>query len=306
MKFFAPATIANLAVGYDILGLAINGPGDEIIFTEGKSEGITITSIHGDKRKLPRDVLKNTASFAALKVLEASGIKGISVNMEIHKNMPFGSGMGSSAASAVAGALGMNHFLKEPFTTKELLPFAVMGEQVADGSYHADNVAPSLFGGISLIRNNEELDTLQLPVPKGLYAVLIYPHVKVLTKDSREILKETISLQNHILQSGNLAAFISSLYTSNFELMRRSLKDLIIEPQRAVLIPHFDKVKELAFTEDILGFSISGAGPSMFALCNNSFIADKLKQKIEELFSELGTEVDIYVSDINTKGAYKC
>lgn len=306
MKVFAPATIANLAVGYDILGLAIEGPGDEIKFLEGSEKGIKIIGIHGDKRKLPRQVLKNTAGYAAQKVLEASGIKEVSVEMEIYKKMPFGSGMGSSAASAVAGAIGMNLFLGEPFTKSELLRFAVEAEQIADGAWHADNVAPSLFGGITLIRNNKELDVVQLPVPPGMHVVLIYPHVRILTKDSRNILKDSIQLSDFILQSGNLAGFIASLYRLDLELMKRSFDDLVIEPQRASLIPRFYEVKEIANKHDIVGFSISGAGPSMFALCMNSFIAENIKDEIEDFYKSNNEEVQLFVSKINTQGALKC
>lgn len=306
MKVFAPATIANLAVGYDILGLAIYGPGDEIKFLEGEEQGIKIIGIHGDNRKLPRKVEHNTAGYAAQKVLEASGIKDVAVEMEIFKKMPFGSGMGSSAASAVAGAIGMNYFLGEPFSKSEILRSAVEGEQIADGAFHADNVAPSLFGGITLIRNNAELDVIRLPVPLGMYAILIYPHVKLLTKDSRDILKENISLKNHVLQSGNLAAFIASLYRSDIDLMQRSFKDLIIEPQRTALIPRFSEIKTIVEAHDIIGFSISGAGPSMFALCMNSFTADNIKTQIENLYKNNKEEVEVFVSKINTQGAYKC
>ena len=304
IKVFAPATVANLAVGFDILGLAFNGPGDEIKFKEGNQKGIHISSIHGDNGRLPK-TLDNTAAFAAHQVAIAAGISDLSVDMEIYKKMPFGSGMGSSAASAVAGAFGMNEFIGRPFDKLKLLRMAVEGEQKADGAFHADNVAPSLMGGISLIRNNEELDYINLPVPLGLNVVLIYPHVKILTSESRGILSDQLALKQHILQSGNLAAFIAGLYKSDFDLIQRSLKDLIIEPQRKHLIPLFDQIKDKALTAGALGFSISGAGPSMFALTNNSLISEQIKEEVSAIFHHAKIEVDIYLSAINLKGAFR-
>lgn len=305
VKVFAPATIANLAVGYDILGLAFNGPGDVIIFNQSDSPGLKIDSISGDQGKLPKSILENTAGFAAKRVLEESGMKDISCAMQIYKKMPFGSGMGSSAASAVAGAFGMNEFLSNPFTREELLPFAVEAEQLADGAYHADNVAPSLFGGIVLLRDNKTLDFIKLPCPIGLSVVLIYPHVQVLTKDSREVLSNHVPLKDHVLQSGNLAAFIVSLYRSDFDLLGRSLEDLVIEPQRAKLIPHFYDLKKIAIDLGALGFSISGAGPSMFAICNNSIVADNIKETVALFMKEHKIQSDIYCSPINLTGAFK-
>jgi len=253
IKVFAPATVGNLAVGFDIMGLAINGPGDELLIREGDKAGLHIVSIHGDNGKLPREAIKNTAGFAALKVLEANGIKDYAIEMELYKKMPFGSGMGSSAASAVVGAFGMNEFLGVPFTKKELIPFAVQGEQLASGSLHADNVAPSLLGGITLIRDNESFDIINLPAPRGLQIVLIYPHVKILTKDARNILSDKIELKQHIIQNGNTAAFVAALYKFDLDLIKRSLQDTIIEPQRAQLIPHFYNMKEAAIDAGALG-----------------------------------------------------
>lgn len=305
IKVFAPASVANVAVGFDILGFALEKPGDEIIIREGSEPGLKITQITGAKNKLSYDIEKNTAGFAAMQLLKHLGEEDRPLEMEIHKKMPFGSGLGSSAASAVAGVFGVNEFLKTGLSKYDILPFAVAGEQIADGAWHADNVAPSLLGGIVLVRDNESLDVKKIHVPNGLQAVVIYPHIEILTKDSRNILRDSVSFNDVIQQSGNLASFIASLYTSDFEMMRRSLKDVIVEPQRAHLIPHFHEMKAMAYDLGCIGFSISGAGPSMFALCDNSLIAEKIGEAAKKLYSQNKIEVDYYLSKINLEGAYK-
>ena len=233
IKVFAPATVANVACGFDVLGFALESPGDEIIARFSETPGLKITKITGAKGKLPYDLENNTAGFAALKLLEHLGEEKRGIEMEIHKKMPFGSGLGSSAASAVAGVMAINELFNRPLTKREILPFAVLGEQVADGAYHADNVAPSLLGGMILIRNNKDLDVHRIHLPKGLFASVIYPEIKILTKDAREVLSDTVPLKSCIEQSGNLAGLIVGLFNSNFDLISRSLNDVIIEPQRA-------------------------------------------------------------------------
>lgn len=303
-KCFAPATVANVAVGYDVLGFAINDLGDEVVIREGKERGLKIKTIR-NKGKLSYDVQRNVAGFAALKMMEHLGIEDMPIEMDLNKNMPIGTGMGSSAASAVAGAFAVNAFLDWPCKHQEVLRCATMAEQIADGSWHADNVAPSLYGGFVLIRDNESLDVVGLPTIPGLKAVVIYPHVKILTRDSRNILSDNVELDQHVKQAGNLAAFVAAMYKSDIELLGRCLEDLIIEPQRAQLIPHFYDMKEIALTEGALGFSISGAGPSMFALCANSVIADNIEEGAKRLFKEKGLKVTTYNSSINLEGAKK-
>lgn len=304
-KVFAPASIGNLSIGFDILGLAINGAGDEIIFKEGNKPGVNISSVHGDGRKLPRDPLLNTASFAAIKLAEAAGIADYSVDLEIFKNMPIGSGMGSSAASAAAGAFGMNLYLGEPFDKKELVNFATQAETIADGSFHADNTGPSMLGGLILIRDHESLDLLRLPSPTGIQIVMIKPNISILTKTARDMLSNTIALEQHIKQSGNLAAFVSSLYSLDFDMMKKSMNDIIIEPQRKTLIPHFDSIKEVALNEGCISFGISGAGPSMFAICENSFQAEKIATKATEIYANKNLECTTLCTSINNEGAKK-
>ena len=306
IKVFAPATIANLAVGYDILGLALESPGDEIIARPtDKWRGIRITQITNDGGKLPTDPLKNTASVSGQAVLEAVGEPDFGIDLEIHKKMPIGSGLGSSAASAVAGAFAVNDLLGKPLSKSDLLPFAVKGEQAADKAYHADNVAPCLFGGIILVKNDKSLLCRRLPSPRGLYTTLIHPNVEILTKNARDVIRNNISLQQHIDQSFNLAGFISSLYTSDFDLMRKCLKDHVIEAQRSFMIPKFDEVKEAALNQNAIGCSISGAGPSIFALSENSLDAENIAFAMKEVFSNSKITANTIISKVNPEGVFK-
>ena len=302
VKVFAPASVANVAVGYDILGFPLCDLGDDVLVRQSDSAGLSIKTIHKNKG-LSKDILKNTAGYSAHLVMESLGLSSLGVEMEIYKNMDIGTGLGSSAASAVAGAFAINEFLGKPYSKAELLPFVTQAEQLADGAYHADNVAPSLLGSIILIRDNKSLDWLKLPVPMGLRAVIVHPKIKVLTKESREILKAEIPLELHTAQSANLASFVASLYKTDFDLMKRSLEDLIIEPQRASLIPGFYDLKSLAVDNGSLGCSISGAGPSIFALCNNSLNAENIHEAWSKYFTDRELEFDCFISDINKEGA---
>ncbi|MCB0642767.1 MAG: homoserine kinase [Phaeodactylibacter sp.] len=305
IKVFAPASVANVACGFDILGFALDKPGDEIVARFSDTPGITISKITGAKGKLPYEVQKNTAGYAAQQVLDYLGDPKIGIELEIHKKMPFGSGLGSSAASAAAGVMAVNELLKRPLEKRELLPFAVAGEQIADGAYHADNVAPSLLGGFQLIRDNETLDVHRLPVPKGLFAVVIHPQVQVLTKEARAILSPEVPFNHCIRQTGNLGGLIIGLYQSDLELIARSLQDWIVEPQRSKLIPHFDLVKAAALENGALGCSISGAGPSIFALCANNLIAENTANAMQRIYADRKIEAETFISTINQEGAIK-
>ncbi len=306
IKVFAPASVANVGVGYDILGFALDKPGDEIIAKFTNHKGLRITKITGAQGRLPYEIEKNTAGVAAQRFLEHIGEAGRGIDFEIRKKMPFGSGLGSSAASAVAGVMAVNELFNCPLEKRDLLPFAVLGEQVADGSYHADNVAPSLIGGMILIRDNTSLDVHRLNVPKGLYATVVHPKIEILTRDSRAILSDEVSLKGMIQQTGNLASFIVGMFNSDIELIGRSLQDVLIEPQRKKLIPYFDAVKEAALSAGALGCSISGAGPSIFALSANSLIAEEVGVNMKRVFKENKIRCTIYQSRINQEGAYKC
>lgn len=306
LKVFAPATVANMACGYDIMGFAIDAPGDEIIVKKSSTKGLKITKITGDKGKLPREVEKNTAGVAALRLLEHLDRVDEPIDMEVHKKMPFNSGLGSSAASAAGAVMAINELLKRPLTKRELLPFAVMGEQIADGAWHADNVAPSLIGGITLIRDNETLDVHKIPVPRGLYATVIHPDVEISTKAARAILSDQVQLKNMIAQTGSIAGLITGLYNSDFDLIARCLKDHIIEPQRSQLIPHFHKVQESAMNAGALGCSISGAGPSMFALSSNTMAAENIGAAMSQTFLSQGIDNQVFISSINLEGSRLC
>ncbi|HQV66224.1 MAG TPA: homoserine kinase [Saprospiraceae bacterium] len=305
IKVFAPASVANVAVGFDVLGFALEAPGDEIIVREGKQPGLMISEIQGAGGKLPYDIMKNTAGYAAHRLLQFVGETDRPLEMEIHKKMPFGSGLGSSAASAAAGVFAVNEFLKTGLTKYEILRFAVEGEQIADGAFHADNVAPALLGGMIMIRDNETLDIKKLHIPSGLFVSVIYPHIEILTKESRGILKQEVSFKDVIRQQGNLGAFVAAMYTSDFGMIGRSLQDLLVEPQRAHLIPHFYAMKEQAMNAGALGFSISGAGPSMFALSDNSGIAEKINEQANLLYQKNKVPVTTYLSKINHEGAIR-
>jgi len=305
-KIFAPATVANMACGYDILGFAIDAPGDMIIANKGKSKGLKISKITGDSGKLPLAVEKNTAGFAALKLLQHVGLEDEAIDLEIHKRMPFGSGLGSSAASAAGAVMAVNELIGRPLHKRDLLSFAVAGEQIADGAWHADNVAPSLLGGITLIRDNASLDIHKIPVPRGLFASVVHPNIEVMTKEARAILSDHTSLNAMIAQTGSVAGLIVGLYQSDFDLISRSLKDHIIEPQRSKLIPGFYEVQQAALNAGALGCSISGAGPSIFALSYNSAIAENVGDKMKRAFADHKIDSQIYVSPINLEGAVVC
>lgn len=302
VRVFAPATVANVAVGFDILGFALNAPGDEVIARRVDQAGLQIKVITGDGGKLPYDVDKNTAGFAARCLLRQLGKEEAGIELEIHKKMPFGSGLGSSAASAAAGVMAVNALFGMPVPKIKTLHCAVLGEQVADGAYHADNVAPSMLGGIILIRSNEGLDVQALPVPEELYAAVVYPHVSILTKDARGVLSPTTTLKQSVQQCGNLAGLIVGLYESDYALIGRSLQDVIIEPQRAQLIPHFAEVKQAALDSGALGCSISGAGPSVFALCQGAEVAAEAAGAMSQVFTRHQISNDPYVSPINREG----
>ncbi len=307
IKVFAPASIGNAAVGFDILGICIERPGDEVIARKSDTSGLRIIKITGAQGKLPFEPEKNTAGVAALRLLEHLGEVGQGIELEIHKKMPSGSGLGSSAASAAAAVLAVSELLRTGLSKRELLPFACQGEQIASGSFHADNVAPSLLGGIILIRDNPTLDVHRLHVPKGLCVAVVYPHIELLTRDARAILRPDVSLRQHTEQSANLAGFIIGMYNADIGLIGRCLRDDIIEPQRAALIPGFYAVKQSAMdVEGVLGCSISGAGPSVFALCANSFAAEKAGTAMQRAFKQCNIPSDVFLSPINQEGAVVC
>jgi homoserine kinase len=301
IKVFAPATVANVACGFDIFGFAVANPGDEIVLHKKNTSGVEITSIFGDGGRLSKVAEKNTAGIAMLAYLKHIGSdQGVSV--QLYKKMPLGSGLGSSAASAVAGVFALNELMGRPLTQHELLPFAMEGERFASGSAHADNVAPSLYGGFTLIRSYSPLDVIKLPTPIDLVATIVHPEVEVNTKDARSILRKEISLKKTITQMGNVAGLVSGLLLSDYALIGRSLVDVIIEPLRSILIPGFGIVKQAALSNGALGCSISGSGPSIFALSQGMDTAQQVGQAMQAGFATLGIQSNVYVSSINQQG----
>lgn len=305
VRVFAPATVANVACGYDVLGFAIDAPGDEVVARFSDEPGLRIGKITGDDGKLPMEADQNTAGVAALDLLRHLGMSDRGIELEIHKKMPFGSGLGSSAASAVAGVYAVNKLIDEPLTKKQLLPFAMTGESSADGAWHADNVGPCLLGGIVFIRSNQELDIAQLPVPKNLWVAVVHPDIEILTKVARDILPKEIPLENATQQIGNLGGLLCGLIQEDFELISRSIHDVIAEPRRQKLIPEFYRAKRDAEAAGALGFSISGAGPSVFGLCEGEETAQRVADVIQGVFTKVPLESQAYVSQINPRGVHE-
>lgn len=302
IRVYAPATVANVACGFDIFGFAVNRPGDEVVLTKKSTPGIVIKEITGDDGRLPNEVSKNTAGIAILKYLEFIGHPDQGFELSLHKDMPLGSGLGSSAASAVAGVFAANELMGKPLSQKDLLPFAMEGERVACGSAHADNVGPSLLGGFVVIRSYEPLDIIQLPTPNDLYASIVHPQIEVNTKDARRILEREITLGKTITQMGNVAGLVAGLLMSDYSLIGRSLVDVIVEPARSILIPQFQEVKTAALQAGALGCSISGSGPSLFALSKGEEIANQVAEAMSAAFGVVGIGSEAYVSPINQQG----
>jgi homoserine kinase len=298
---YAPATVANVACGFDILGFAINDPGDEVILRKRKETGIAITKIIGDNGELPLDPKKNTAGVALQAFLNhINSDQGIEI--ELYKKMPLGSGLGSSAASAVASVFAANILFGNPLTRKELLPFALEGEKTACGVAHADNAAPALLGGFVIIRSYHPLDVIKISFPGNLYCTIIHPGIEIRTEDARKILKKEILFKDAITQWGNIAGLIAGLMKPDYDLIRRSMQDVIIEPVRSILIPGFQEIKDAAIKAGALGCSISGSGPSIFALSTSKNIADTVGTAMHNVFNLLEVNSEIYVSQVNLNG----
>jgi homoserine kinase len=299
IKIFTPATIANVSCGFDVLGLALDTIGDEMIIKKVAKKGVTITKIIG--QNLPLETHKNVAGVAALALLSETNCE-FGFEIEILKNIKPGSGIGSSAASSAGAVWAINEILGKPFNTTDLVRFAMEGERLATGVPHADNVAPALFGGFTLVRSYQPLDIISIHTPNELFATVIHPQIEVKTSDAREILKTTVSLKDAIKQWGNVGGLISGLYTEDYDLIGRSLEDYIIEPIRSILIPAFDTVKQQSLKAGALGCGISGSGPSIFALSKGEATAKKVADAMKMVYEKVGIDYDIHVSKINKKG----
>lgn len=304
VKAFAPATVANVACGFDVLGFAIHHLGDVVTASKSEEPGVRILSINGDDGRLPLDASKNTAGLSVISLLDELGrSENTGMDLEIEKKMPLGSGLGSSAASSVAAVVAANHLLGEPFQKRDLLPFAVQGEMAASGSPHADNAAASLMGGFVLVKEHHPPDIISIHTPEELYCTIIHPDIEIQTRNSRKLLKKQIQLEKAVTQWGNLGSLIAGLYSENYELISRSLHDVIIEPMRSILIPGFDEMKKAALRSGALGCSISGSGPSLFALSASEEIATTAADKMGKVLEEIGLSNNRYISKINTAGA---
>ena len=299
IRIFVPATIANVSCGFDVLGLCLEAVGDEMIIKKTAKKGIVISKVIG--QKLPLNPTENVAGVAGSALLEKVDID-FGFDIEIIKNIKPGSGIGSSAASAAGAVFGINEILGKPFSLKSLIAFAMEGEKLASGTAHADNVAPALLGGFTLVRSYQPLDVIKIHTPKELYATVIHPQIEIKTKDSRAVVKKQISLQTAVTQLGNLGGLISGLYTENYELISNSLHDELAEPYRSILIPEFDAIKRTCIENGALGSGISGSGPSIFALSKGIENAEKVANSMKEVYNKTGIEFDIHVSKINEKG----
>lgn len=298
----APATVANVSCGFDIFGFAVEAPADEVEVALTEEPGVVIRDIIGDEGRLPREASKNTAGVGVEQYLKKVGSR-YGAEITLHKNLPLGSGMGSSAASSVAALVAINHLHGNPLRREELLPFAMEAERIACGSAHADNVAPSLLGGFVLIRGYEPLDVTTIPTPDGLFCTLVHPHLELKTEDSRRVLKPTIPLKDAITQWGNIAGLVVGLMKPDFGLISRSLHDVVAEPIRSVLIPGFDEIKAQAVALGALGCGISGSGPTIFALSSEMTVAAKVGEMIAGKFKDFKVDSDVFYSRINLAGA---
>jgi homoserine kinase len=302
IRAFAPATVANVCCGFDVLGFAVDSPGDEVKLTFRDDSDIKIISITGDEGRLPREPDKNTAGVAVIAYLKAIGSTQ-GVDIDLYKNLPLGSGMGSSAASGVAALVAINHLMGNPLTREQLIPYAMEAERIACGAAHADNVAPSLLGGFVLVREYSPLDVIKISATEKLYCTLIHPHLELKTEDSRRVLRHSLPLKDAITQSGNIAGLMIGLTKPDYALISRSLKDVIAEPIRSAFIPGFDNLRRVAIKAGALGFGISGSGPTVFALSENLEAATSTGEKIKQEFSTNKLKSDVLVSKVNQQGA---
>lgn len=306
---FAPATVANVGSAFDVLGFAVAQPGDTVTARHSATPGVTISEISGDNGVLSRDAQRNTAGVSVLALIrilqerDASRYTNIGIELSLQKGLPIGSGLGSSSASTVAAVVAANELLGAPLSRLELLPCAMEGERVACGAGHADNVAPAILGGFVLIRSYHPLDVIHLPTPSNAWVTVISPHLELKTQDARKVLKRSVALESAISQWGNVAALVAGIYQNDVKLMGRALEDKIVEPERAQLIPGYAAAKSAALAAGAAGCSISGSGPSIFALAESESQAVSIGQAMIGAFSSVGVASQAFTSQINSTGA---
>lgn len=302
IKIFSPSSVANLSCGFDVLGLCLDTIGDEMIIKKSKKPGVRIIKIEGEN--LPLSIEKNVAGVAAKSYLNKFPTE-IGIEIEIYKKIKAGSGIGSSAASAVGAVFGINELLERDLKKIDLIPFALEGEKLASGEAHADNIAPAMLGGFTLIRDLKSLDIIKLPSPSELVVTIIHPKIELKTSNARAILKTQVPLKNVVKQTANIAGLISGLYSNDYNLISRSLNDEIVEKERSLLIPEYYSLKNSALEAGALGCGISGSGPSIFALSRGYIIAKEVANSFKNIISKLNIDFDIYISKINSKGVRK-
>ena len=299
IRIFSPATVANVGCGFDVLGFCLDKVGDEMVVKKSAQKGIIITKIEGFE--LPYDVHKNVAGVSALAMYAELDVD-FGFEIEINKKIKPGSGIGSSAASAVGSVFGMNFLLGNPFKKIELIKFAMKGEAIASKIEHADNIAPAVLGGFTLVKQSNPLEVIQLPYPDALHAVIVHPQIEIKTADSRAVLPKTIPLSDAISQWSNVGSLVHALHTSDYNLIGKSLKDVVIEPYRSKLIPKFNNLRKISLESGALGCSISGSGPSIFSLCKGLENAKKVENNQRIFMAKTDIPFETHVSIINKKG----
>lgn len=302
LKVISPASISNLACGYDVLGMALDIPCDEIIGRWTDTPGVHIAEITGQKKNIPLDADKNIAGITATTLLKHLGEESRGLELKIRKHIPAGSGMGSSASSAVAAAVLVNELLNNPLEKRDLIPFAIEGEK-ASGSLAGDNVVAEMIGGLILIRDITTFDYHRIYTPPGLFVAILLPDIFIDTKSGRQMLKPEVPLHDMVKQSANLGAFIIGMQTGDLDLIKRSMQDHVIESQRAHSIPHFDRVKETALHMGALGCSMSGSGPAIFALCQEKLLATDIAAAMMRVYEENKLHARIFVAGMSKEGA---
>ena len=299
IRVFSPATVSNVACGFDVLGFPLESVGDEMVVRKTTKKGLVITKIEGFE--LPFEISKNVASVSAQALIDCIS-PDCGFEIEIYKKIKPGSGIGSSGASATSSVYAINELLGRPFNKLELTNFAMKGEFIASNSEHADNIAPAIFGGFNLVKSLHPLQVLQLPTPKDLYVVIIHPQIEIKTSESRGILPKTVSLSDATKQLSELGGLVHALHTSDYELMKNSLNDHLIEKHRSKLIPHFDELQSKSIKAGAIGCSISGSGPSVFALTRGKDMAINVESIFRSVYSKSNIDFATYVSKISSNG----
>lgn len=301
IKVFSPATVSNVGCGFDIMGFALRGIGEELVVTMSEKKGLRITNIHGFDH-IPLEPNKNSATVAVQAMLDEWPENEYGFEFEIFKNIYPGSGLGTSASSSAGAVFAVNELLNRPFSELELIGFAMEGEKLISGKAHADNVAPTVLGGLVVVRSYAPLDIITIPHPEQLWVAVIHPQVEIKTAEARKILPDKVPLPKTVAQCGNVAGLLSGLYTGDLTLIGRSMQDAIAEPVRSRLIPFYEEAHRIAMDNGAISFNISGSGPSMFAFLDNKEKADLICNEIQHLYGDEKIEAAIYSTQIAHDG----